>query len=307
MKRPQRVLFRLLHPGALCGFFLALASAAALAYVFVNRLENTALAYACYALSAYTLAVLGMGVPHMVRRAKAAVYANQYGNRYFSDIAYRTKLSLYLALGVNLLYSAVKLMTGILYASFWFASVAVYYMVLSVARFLLLRQLRSGQQDMKKAFLEYRFCGGLLLALNIALIGMVILMVADGKSYEYPGFLIYAAAAYAFYSLTVAIISAVRFRRLNDPILSAAKAINLTTALVSILSLQTAMFAAFGTENVDPRLFNALTGGGVCLIISGMAAFMILRANKALAEMKNSGALVLGTRPKRKNKQPGTE
>ena len=70
-----------------------------------------------------------------------------------------------------------------------------------------------------------------------------------GLVYEYPGVLIYAMAAYFFYAVIIAATNVVKFRRHGSPILSAAKAINLVAAMVSILSLETAMLAQFGSDN----------------------------------------------------------
>ena len=94
-------------------------------------------------------------------------------------------------------------------------------------------------------------------------------------------------ALYAFYAVILAIINVVKTRRHNSPILSAAKAMNLVAAMVSILSLETAMLAQFG-GNDDPmfrKAMTAATGGGVCTIVIGMASYMIWRANKNLKKL----------------------
>ena len=66
--------------------------------------------------------------------------------------------------------------------------------------------------------------------------------------------------------------------------LSAAKAVSLTTASVSMLSLETAMLSAFGTENdiLFRQLITGISGAAVCLFVLGMAVFMIHSAAKEL-------------------------
>ncbi|MDE6031600.1 MAG: hypothetical protein K2G32_08275, partial [Oscillospiraceae bacterium] len=106
--------------------------------------------------------------------------------------------------------------------------------------------------------------------------------------FDYPGLLIYAMAMYSFYSVITAVINLVKFRKHGSPLLSAAKAVNLVAALVSILSLETAMLAQFGGDN-DPLFRKAMTGatgGGVCTIVIAMAAYMIWRAVKNLKKMQ---------------------
>ena len=127
--------------------------------------------------------------------------------------------------------------------------------------------------------------------MNQALTGIVVLMVHQNRGFHYPGFLIYAMAAYAFYAVTVAIIHIVKTRRHKSPVLSAAKAINLVAALVSILSLTTAMLAQFGGDDaVFRRTMTAATGGGVCTIVIGMAVYMIVRANRALKKIQSDAS-----------------
>ena len=112
-------------------------------------------------------------------------------------------------------------------------------------------------------------------------------MVHQNRGFVYPGLLIYAMAAYAFYAVTIAIVNIVKTRKHKSPILSAAKAINLVAAMVSILSLTTAMLSQFGGDD-DPmfrRVMTAATGGGVCTIVIAMAIYMIVRATKNLKKI----------------------
>lgn len=113
-------------------------------------------------------------------------------------------------------------------------------------------------------------------------------MVMDGRGCRYPGYMIYVAAAYAFYALAMAMLNIRRLRRLDDPILAAAKLLTLVTALVAVLSLQTAMFAAFGSGEDWQQLMNALTGGAVCLLIMLLAGAMLSRAHKALRNLSKT-------------------
>ena len=126
--------------------------------------------------------------------------------------------------------------------------------------------------------------------MNQALAGIVVFIVYQNRGYDYPGVLIYAMAAYTFYITIIAVINLVKFRRHGSPILSAAKAINFVAAMVSMLSLTTAMLAQFG-GNEEPYFRPIMTGtvgGGVCVIVLGMAVFMIARSTKQLKKLKFS-------------------
>ncbi len=143
-------------------------------------------------------------------------------------------------------------------------------------------------RDERLELLRYRLCGFVLLIMNQALTVLVVFIVHQNKGFDYPGLLIYAMALYAFYAVITATVDVVKTRREKSPILSAAKAINLVAAMVSILSLETAMLAQFG-GNDDPmfrKVMTASTGGGVCTIVIGMAIYMIWRANKNLKKIE---------------------
>lgn len=127
-----------------------------------------------------------------------------------------------------------------------------------------------------------------LLFMNVALVGIIILAVHKNSSFVYPGLFIYVMAIYAFYAAITATVNVVKFRKYKSPILSAAKVINLTAALVSVLSLETAMLTQFGAADDDAfrQIMTASTGTGVSMIVLGMAGCMIVHSTKKLKQMK---------------------
>ena len=126
--------------------------------------------------------------------------------------------------------------------------------------------------------------------MNLALSGMVLFLVRQEGGYEYPGVLIYVMAIYAFYAIITAAVNLVKFRRHGSPALSAAKAINLTAALVSMLALETAMLSQFGGE--DDALFRqvmlSVSGGVICAFVFGMAVCMIVHATRQIKQAKGA-------------------
>ncbi len=71
--------------------------------------------------------------------------------------------------------------------------------------------------------------------------------------------------------------------------MSAAKVINLTAALVSMLSLEKAMLTQFGAAE-DPvfrQIMTASTGAGISILVLGMAGFMIVYSTKQLKALRS--------------------
>ena len=286
MSARKTALYRLLRPRLRWILLLTLLCTPALIVLFLQERDQSVAAYPIYVLSAYTVLAWALRVPQAVQRVRAAVYAHHLGRRYMEDLQFRGSVSLHLSTGVNLCYALFKLAVGIYYRSLWFGAVAVYYLVLLGIKALLLRGTYHKPPDLKREYETVRSCGGLLFLLTLALSFMTVQMVVAGKGYRYPGTLIFVVALYAFYSMTMAVVNLVRFRRLNSPVLISSKLLVLATALVSMLSLQTAMFASFGGEAQLQKSMNALTGGAVCLTLLLMAIFMVARANREIKEME---------------------
>ena len=69
----------------------------------------------------------------------------------------------------------------------------------------------------------------------------------------------------------------------------AAKIVSLSAALVSMLNLETAMFAQFGGDMAPEhqRIFIILTGAGVSITVVTLAVILIVRATKEIRREKN--------------------
>ena len=295
MIRLKKILYHLMYPGMGWVLFLTPLSAAAVIFFLATGREAMPIAIIFYVLSAYALAALIIGLPKFttdiqtfinenktIAKIKTFVNENKYTSLYFTNISLRVKASLYAALSINLIYAVFKMATGIHYASFWFGAEAVFYLVIGMTRFLLLRNMRKAIGGLRQEYQVYRFCGFLLFALNASLTGIVYQMIHQGQGNEYPGLLIYIVATFAFIFLTNAVVNVVKYRKHNSPILSAVKAITLVQALVAIYSLQIAMFASFGEDEHFALIMNSVFGGLLCVAIFGMAVYMVVRGFEKL-------------------------
>ena len=127
------------------------------------------------------------------------------------------------------------------------------------------------------------------MTVNLALSGVVILVIVQNKGFAYHGMLIYIMAMYTFYVTVHSIINLMKYRKYNSPVMSTAKSISFAAALVSMLSLTTAMLSQFGAENKTPH-FNQImvgaTGAGVCAIVVTISVYTIARTNKEIKKLR---------------------
>lgn len=249
-------------------------------------------AIAVYVLSSYCLAVWVVNFPAFARSAKAAakraeersavinaIKSTRFGGKYFASIEFRAKISVYTGLAADILYTVFRAVAGISGGSVWLISMSVYYLVLAALRGNIAVCIRGGADDRKRQWRCYRRTGVLLLLLNIPMGGMIVLMVTTDSGYQYAGYIIYLSAIYTFYMVTRAVMNLFKFRRIGSPALSAAKVVDFTSALMSLLGLQTAMISRFSEKADDFRtMMNAITGGFVFLGVTALAVYMLVRS-----------------------------
>lgn len=203
---------------------------------------------------------------------------------YLDDPIYRTKLNLYAATTLNLIYAIIKLLSGILYRSDWLVAFGLYFMVLTGLRLSLASYFRGKSlgTDLMAEYRRIRLTGILLILMNLVLIVIVIRMIAHNESNEYAGVLIYPMAAYAFYAVIFAVMNILRARGHESPVYYAVRVVDLTAAMTAMLSLTAALIARFGENGPFRRTILAICGAAVCSIILWMSISLICRSTKQL-------------------------
>jgi len=295
MKWKER-LWKWLTPPMWVMLLLTVLCACLLCAVFLCRMEKTLAACLVYVLSFYTFVSVciffAKVLPSCWNKMKQAVYSHQISGKYMTDETFRTGISLHLSLTANLLYAAMHGISFLLYGSMWFVIFAVYYAIVGMLRFLLVRYVhREGFG--KKLLSEHKrtiVCAIILLAVNFVLTGAVMMILFQDRGFSYPGILIYVMALYTFYMTTHAIVGLVKHRKNESPIMIFTKVVALTSALVSMLTLETAMFSQFGGQmsRQDQRLMIALTGAGISIAIITMAVWIIVRCKKMIKRIKEN-------------------
>lgn len=279
----KKALKKLFYPNMLIVVFSIPVAVALMMVIFELEFYNPVFCYPAYIIVAYSLIIVCIRLYKMIEIGFVRLSrSNQFVNRYMHDIAYRTKISLYQSLSINLIYAITKLCTGIYYASIWLITLAFYYILLVFMRFSLLQHTRKEElgDNLKKEYIEARNCGIILIFLNVILAGLIVLIVLLDNGFVYSGYFIYVMAIYTFYTTILAIVNLVKYKKEGSPVLSAAKSINLTVALVSMLSLEVAMLAQLDiTENIVlDKILISITGGIVCIINLVMAIHMITKS-----------------------------
>ena len=284
-KHWHRWLYRFFHPPYPVLILVSLIAYPALCCLFcIGQTEDIA-AYAVYGLSAYALSATVLCVPRIytalrTRFLNSRLVSSPVGSRYLHDRRFRAHVGIYVGMVMNFLYTLFRVVAAVRYRSAWFFSMAVYYLVLGGLRAYLAVQKEGLVRE--KQLLCYRRTATLLFLLHIPMGGMIFQMVVTAQTYSYPGYIIYLSALYTFYAGIESVVQLIRFHRMGDPVLSAAKMVNCIAAMMSVLGLQTAMLSRFSPDEPLFHLrMNAITGSAIYLTAMGMSLYMRIHASNA--------------------------
>ena len=258
-----------------------------LVYSMVFMGTDSVIAIVSYVLAAYTLTVWCFRIPEIIRFFKTFKDENRYVRRWNEDTRLRVNVSLYGSFFWNAAYAVFQLGLGFWHRSFWFFSLAGYYICLALMRFYLSRHTRkyAPGEKMFEELKNYRACGIVFLLMNLVLSLMVFFMVYWNRTFIHHEITTIAMAAYTFTALTMAIINIVKYRKYKSPVYSATKAISLAAACVSMLTLTSTMLTTFGdgtTDGLMRKIMLGATGAVVCLFIIVMAIYMIVQSSKKM-------------------------
>ena len=173
----------------------------------------------------------------------------------------RVQQTALVSLVFNILYCVYHIVFGAVTASWWFLTIGIYYAVLSIIRFAVLRYKGNNR-------LLVRFTGAMLIVLSVCLVGTVILAFVKDRGTVFPLIAMLAIATYTFTKITLATIKWIKARRSTSVKRLTLRNISFANAFVSIYSLQRSMLVSFeGMTKTEIRIMNLATGSAVCIIV----------------------------------------
>lgn len=240
-----------------------------------------------YVLAAVTLTASSYYIIVHIRQdiretIKPAIAANPYTNKVTTDYRLRTMLFAVPGMVSSIIFAVFNGVIGITSHSAWFGTLSAYYILLSIMRGGIVRQerkltaVKEKNEHVQRELSVYHKNSVLFIFMAVVLAGAVVLLENAQGGKNYPGFTIYAVAAYAFYKIIMSTIQVIKVEKRKSPLLSITRRIGYIDACVSILTLQTAMFASFANgEEEFEKLMNGITGAVVCVMVLGLGIWGI--------------------------------
>lgn len=184
---------------------------------------------------------------------------------------------------IYLAYGIISLAIGVLYASWWFIALSVYYLVIWYMEASIVRNI--ARRLNRQTDLEYqrmRQIGIVILVLDIVLAGVVVLAIVLGRTVKYPGITIHITAIYDIVIVALATYRLLHHPISDSPVMIASKCLNLTLAMTAVLSLASAATVRFLDSLLWRRIIVGVVGGVVCLLNLAIARYMVRLADRNL-------------------------
>lgn len=222
---------------------------------------------------------------------------NRYTAIIANDTDARVLVTSFFSAVWKLFIVSTKILIGLYFSSYWFTLLAIYDIVLFIARSVLIAFGRKAvsEADPKTRYLKslsvYRLSGIFIFLIAIVLLFVVLMIVRDGEGFTYKGLLIYIVVLYDSFRLVRAIMYIMRTRKRMSPIVNAIRYFGLSSSVISILSLQTAMLAAFGgaLSVVEKQQFNMATGIISCGLLLFVSVLIIFKSWRHVKYSKGDG------------------
>lgn len=282
---------RMLFPHPAITLLLTILAAAGLICAFAMP-QTDIRRIVLYVFSFYVLVVLCLRLPRLISAVQRFRRENRYYQRYATDVQLRMSISLFGTFLYNGIYAAFQLALGLHHHSAWFYAMAGYYLLLAGLRLMLGRHLKAHTpgEERQLEWQKYRLCGFGLALMNLALSVFVLYFVLHLRNLHHHPITVIAMAVYTFGALALAIVNVIRYRRYHSPACSAAKALSLACAAVSMLSLENTMLTTFskGDQHLFQQIMLGASGAAVALLMIGMAVYMIVHASMELQQIKET-------------------
>ena len=197
----------------------------------------------------------------------------------FNDYYKLTITTAVISMIIALLFALFNGLIGIISDAPWNLYISIYYVLLIIVRMETLIFEKKAYKDnnneiRKKAYIA-SFC--ILMVLNIALIGPIVLMIKNLRPGNIGMILSIAMAAYSFTSITIAIINAKKSIKHDNLLVKQNRIIDLISALVSILILQHTLIVVNGDYTQDLVIMSVFTSAAIWAFIVFITIFSFIK------------------------------
>lgn len=239
--------------------------------------------YAVYLFAAFGIKNIKVFIAFLRKRIK-------WFDHILTDYNYRTIFNAALAFIFVFIFSIYNAILGIIYQSVWYISISIYYFLLMIVRFILVKNgYLLGKQKLeidikaKKMTKIYLKSGIYLFLIDLVLVIPITMLIYFQKKVNFPDWIAIGMAAYTFYKLITAIVNFIKTRKSEHLIIKGLRTINFTDAMVSLLTLENTLILTFSTEKSESLfILGAILGFVIIVLCFLLAVLTIINGRKIL-------------------------
>ena len=180
------------------------------------------------------------------------------------------QIPIWASVGWSFAYGVFNGILGLAFQSWWFATLAILYWILALARLSVIC-LKRVKDD---AILKVN--GGIVLFIAVIIAGMTYQAIAERINPMRGLIVMIAMAAYTFWMSGVAVYNAVRAHKDRSARLIALRNIACANMVCSMLSLERGMLGTFGEGRYGMyAIMESLTGAGAFVLLVALGLNMI--------------------------------
>ncbi len=179
----------------------------------------------------------------------------------------------------NFLYAFYHGALGIVNHSIWFITSCIYYLLLGTMRFTVI--ISNCNENPNREYAVMKLTGILFSILSLILSGIIYLSLSQQIAAKYGEITMITIATYTFTKIIMAIIKAVKYQKINSPLINIIQNISYAEVAVSIFTMQRSMLVSFG--EMDPAksiILNIFTGTVIWLFTLTLGIIMIKNSKK---------------------------
>ena len=184
----------------------------------------------------------------------------------FSDSELRFNLGVLLGMILNILYITFNFVLGILYGNVWLITVAAYYMLIVVLRYMLINEVAEDKYTS-------RLVSMLLSFVAIPMTGIIVYTVLTDYQGLMPRRVFPILVFYAVISLVRAVF-ALFVSREERRHRRSMHLVRLSLAFLSLFNFQVAYLGYLPIENTDKIIINFTTGAAVTISVLALSVYL---------------------------------
>lgn len=161
---------KILKPHKLIGLPICILATLLLVFVFNNKLENSFVGYFSYLFSTYALIIFINYLIDFIRFISYKTKNNNIYKTYKDNYSLFLKYQTIISFLINFIYFIFKTYLGIKTYSHWLITLGLYYLVLCILKFILIKNSKGIDKDTYNKYRVLKIVGAILLLLNLILV-----------------------------------------------------------------------------------------------------------------------------------------